>query len=154
MATDSDASVSGLDGPRLHPRVEVERLRDEAARHRSLSDRRAGRWVKVEIALGFPAALLAGVSGATGLASADARIPAALMALTAAGLAAGAAFLRSDARRRANKRARQAWAAVEDRAGRLLVQDSVSSEDLDKLYALHQAALAAYEGVAVRGEAE
>ncbi|MFJ9470818.1 hypothetical protein [Streptomyces caniferus] len=128
------------------PRAEVERLRDEATRQKDLAHRRAEFWVKVDIALGFPAALLAGVSGAAGLASADARVPAALVALAAAGFAAGAGFLRSDSRRLGNKRARQAWAAVEAGARMKLAKDHVLPEDLGAVLESRQAALAAYEG--------
>ncbi len=78
-----------------------------------------------DIALGFPAALLAGPAGAAGLASTDVRVPATLVALASAGFAAGAGFLRSDTRRRANKRARHAWASVEARAMVALTQEHV-----------------------------
>ncbi|MFD4947855.1 hypothetical protein ACFWNT_36380 [Streptomyces sp. NPDC058409] len=146
--------VTSADGTtRLSPdefahrlRAEIERLRDEATRQRKLAHRRAEFWAKADIALGFPAALLAGAAGATGMASADARVPAALAALASAGFAAGAGFLRSDARRRANKRARHAWASVEARAMVALTQEHVSHEDLGDLLECRQAALAAYDG--------
>ncbi|WP_405835744.1 hypothetical protein OG528_02295 [Streptomyces platensis] len=127
-------------------RAEVERLCDEALRQKDLAHRRADFWAKVDIALGFPAALLAGVSGAAGLASADARIPAALVALTAAGCAAGAGFLRGDNRRVANKRARQAWASVEAKARMKLAKEQLDPEDLGEVLERRQIALAAYEG--------
>ncbi|MEU8782490.1 hypothetical protein [Streptomyces sp. NPDC048637] len=127
-------------------RTELERLRDEAIRQKDLAHRRADFWVKVDIALGFPAALLAGASGAAGLASVDARIPAALLALIAAGCAAGAGFLRGDSRRVANKRARQAWAAVEAAARMKLAKERAVLEDLGEVLAGRQLALAAYEG--------
>ncbi|WP_260148775.1 hypothetical protein [Streptomyces sp. PanSC9] len=41
-------------------------------------------WRLTHAALGLPAAVLAGISGATGLSSADARIPAAVLALVSA----------------------------------------------------------------------
>ncbi|MFE7042690.1 hypothetical protein [Streptomyces atratus] len=146
--------VTSADGTtRLSPdefahrlRAEIERLRDEAARQRKLAHRRAEFWAKTDIALGFPAALLAGAAGAAGLASADVRVPAALAALASAGFAAGAGFLRSDARRRANKRARHAWASVEARAMVALTQEHVTHEDLGDLLECRQAALAAYDG--------
>ncbi|MET7616076.1 hypothetical protein [Streptomyces sp. NPDC005408] len=127
-------------------RAEVERLRDEAMQQLNLADRRARIWVIVDIALGFPAALLAGASGAAALATADARVPAALLALVAAGFSAGAAFLRSDSRRIANKRARQAWASVEAEASLVLTQEHLDREALRALFGTRQAALAAYEG--------
>ncbi|MEW1750001.1 hypothetical protein ACIQU1_18135 [Streptomyces angustmyceticus] len=147
MATTPPGPVSvSRNEPSSRPRAEVERLRDEATRQKDLAHRRAEFWVKVDIALGFPAALLAGVSGAAGLASADARVPAALVALVAAGFAAGAGFLRSDSRRLANKRARQAWAFVEARARMKLAKERVLPEDLGEVLESRQAALAAYEG--------
>ncbi|MFE7112700.1 hypothetical protein ACFU98_37850 [Streptomyces sp. NPDC057575] len=146
--------VTSADGTtRLSPdefahrlRAEIEQLRDEAACQRKLAYRRAEFWAKADIALGFPAALLAGSAGAAGLASADVRVPAALAALASAGFAAGAGFLRSDARRRANKRARHAWASVEARAMVALTQEHVTHEDLGGLLECRQAALAAYDG--------
>lgn len=127
-------------------RAEVERLCEEATRQKDLAHRRADFWARADIALGFPAALLAGVSGAAGLASADARVPAALVALTAAGCAAGAGFLRGDSRRVANKRARQAWASVEATARMKLAQDRLEPGDLGEVLESRQVALAAYEG--------
>ncbi|MEU1280617.1 hypothetical protein [Streptomyces sp. NPDC005805] len=130
-------------GERL--RVEIERLRQEAGHQRQLAHRRAEWWNKAHILLGFPAALLAGTAGAAGLATPDARIPAALIALASAGFAAGAGFLRGDTRCRANKRARSAWAAVEDAATLALSRPHLSSDDLGTLLPLRQTALAAYD---------
>ncbi|MFD0021928.1 hypothetical protein [Streptomyces sp. NPDC058382] len=147
MATSTDGTTrqSPHDlGHRL--RAEIERMRDEATRQRKLAHRRAEFWARTDIVLGFPAALLAGTAGAAGLASADVRVPAALTALASAGFAAGAGFLRSDTRRRANKRARHAWASVEARAMLALAQENASYEDLGHLLECRQAALAAYDG--------
>ncbi|MFE7355641.1 hypothetical protein ACFU8Q_21235 [Streptomyces sp. NPDC057543] len=147
MATSSDGTTRlNPDGFAHRLRAEIERLRDEATHQRNLAYRRAEFWAKTDIALGFPAALLAGTAGAAGLASADVRVPAALAALASAGFAAGAGFLRSDARRRANKRARHAWASVEARAMVALTQEHVTHEDLGDLLECRQAALAAYDG--------
>lgn len=103
--------------------AEIERLLDEAERRGRGANQRVQFWSVIDIALGFPAAVLAGISGAAGLASADARIPAALLALVSAGFSAGAGFLRSDVRRAANRRSRGAWAEVEAGARLLLVQE-------------------------------
>lgn len=97
-------------------RSELQKLCDEAAKRGRNADHRVSFWAITDVALGFPAALLAGASGAAGLATADARVPAALLALVAAGLSAGAGFLRSDVRRENNKRSRRNWAAVEAEA--------------------------------------
>ncbi|MFG2886504.1 hypothetical protein ACGFYV_30085 [Streptomyces sp. NPDC048297] len=147
MVTSADGTTRPTpDGPAHHLRAEIERLRDEATRQRTLAHRRAEFWAKADIALGFPAALLAGTAGAAGLASADVRVPAALAALASAGFAAGAGFLRSDTRRRANKRARHAWALVEARATVALAQEHMTPGDLGDLLECRQAALAAYDG--------
>ncbi|MFF3244940.1 hypothetical protein ACFYWY_14695 [Streptomyces sp. NPDC002870] len=147
MTTTADGSMRlSADEPRRRLRAEIERLHDEATRQRALAHRRAEFWNKAHIALGFPAALLAGIAGAAGLATADARVPAALIALASAGFAAGAGFLRSDARRIANKRARGAWADLEGKAGLKLAHEQLTPEDLRELLDARQIALAAYDG--------
>ncbi|GGO83828.1 hypothetical protein [Wenjunlia tyrosinilytica] len=144
------------DGTTASRRAELERLRDEAERQRRISHRRVAMWGSLDIVLGFPAAVLAAVSGATGLATADARVPAALLALISAGFAAGASFLRSDVRQVANKRSRSAWTAVEAEA-RLALADEVYRDPqrlhraLRHLFDGRQAAMAAYEGEAPNG---
>ncbi|MGW5057502.1 hypothetical protein ACWEQ2_09445 [Streptomyces sp. NPDC004096] len=146
MATPADRTTRlSPDEPAHGLRAEIERLRDEATHQRKLAHRRAEFWTKTEIVLGFPAALLAGTAGTAGLASADARVPAALAALASAGFAAGAGFLRSDTRRRANKRARHAWASVEAKATVALAQQHVTPELLGDLLECRQTALAAYD---------
>ena len=132
-------------------RTEVERLRDEATRQVGRADRRAHLWAVVDVALGLPAALLAAVSGTAGLASSDARVPAAFLALIAAGFSAGVGFLRSDTRRVANKRSRQAWAAVEAEAILVLTHHvyldrEALAQALRSLFDRRGAAMAAYEG--------
>lgn len=131
-------------------RGEIVRVREEAVRQVNRADRRAHAWAVVDIAFGLPAALLAAVSGAAGLATADARVPAAVLALVSAGLSAGAGFLRSDHRRVANKRSRRAWAAVEAEAFLVLVRaEDMDRDTLDRalrsLFDKRQAAMAAYE---------
>ncbi|MEU9376476.1 hypothetical protein AB0D94_22250 [Streptomyces sp. NPDC048255] len=105
-------------------RAEVERVLAEAARRERSAHQRVRFWGVMNIALGFPAAVLAGISGAAGLSSPEARVPAALLALVASGFSAGAGFLRSDVRRTENRRTRVAWAEVEAGARLLLTQES------------------------------
>jgi len=144
-------SVSGLERTapglaRLH--TEVEHLRDEALRKMNWADRRGTFWALLDVGLGFPAALLAGLAGATGLAT-TARVPAAVLALLSAGFSAGAGFLRSDARRIKNKRARLAWGAVEAEARLVLALDldhDGCEAALRRLFDKRQDALTAYEG--------
>lgn len=112
-------------GQVTHVRAEVERVLAEAERRERAAHQRVRFWSVTDIALGFPAAVLAGLSGAAGLASPDARVPAALMALVSAGFSAGAGFLRSDVRRAANRRSRLAWAEVEAGARLLLAQETL-----------------------------
>ncbi len=147
MATTTDGATPPLPDESAHrARTQAELLRAEATQHKKLAHRRAEFWAKADVALGFPAALLAAVSGSAALASADARVPAALGTLLSAGFAAGAAFLRSERRRQANKRSRHAWAAVEGKASVLLAREGIGSADLAELYEVRQTALAAYEG--------
>ncbi|MFI1471146.1 hypothetical protein [Streptomyces wuyuanensis] len=147
MASSADGTITPApDGTAGRLRAEIEGLREEATRQRNLAHRRAEFWARADVALGFPAALLAGVAGATGLATADARIPAALLALASAGFAAGAGFLRSATRCRANKRARRAWAAVEGLAAVTLAQPHTTPADLAELLEHRLAALSAYDG--------
>lgn len=115
-------------------RTEVQRVLDEAEQRERSAHHRVRFWTVMDVALGFPAAVLAGVSGAAGLTSPDARVPAALLALVSAGLSAGAGFLRSDVRRARNRRSRLAWAQVGARARLLLAQET----ELDR-EALHEA---------------
>ncbi len=134
-------------------RAEAERLLEEARRELRNADRRVGFWTVVDIGLGFPAAVLAGVSGAAGLASAEARVPAALLALVSAGLSAGSGFLRSDVRCAANRRSRRAWGDVEAKARLLLAQEPEldrggAQEALRALFQARQAALASRDASA------
>src|SRR5487761_45424 len=66
--------------------------------------------------LGLPAAVLAAVAGATGLISAAGRVPAAVIALVAAGLTAAATFLNSDDNQKSNIVMSAAWSELADDA--------------------------------------
>ncbi|WP_329528661.1 hypothetical protein [Streptomyces sp. NBC_01462] len=70
-------------------------------------------WRYTHAALGLPAGVLAGISGATGLSSADARIPAAVLALVSAGLGAAIAFLKPGMHQRAAHARRRVYLALE-----------------------------------------
>ncbi|WP_405827195.1 hypothetical protein [Streptomyces sp. NBC_00105] len=124
MAGDNTQHQGDPQGQVTPVRAEVERVLVEAERRERSAHQRVRLWGVMDIALGFPAAVLAGISGAAGLASPDARVPAALLALVSAGLAAGAGFLRSDARRAENRRSRLAWAEVEAGARLLLASET------------------------------
>ncbi|MPY63267.1 hypothetical protein FNH08_40765 [Streptomyces spongiae] len=93
-------------------------------------------WHSTHILLGFPAAVLAAISGAAGLASADLRVPAALLALLAAGFSAGEGFLRSDSRAAVNQRRKVAWRVLEAEARLVMAREAYT--DPSTLYdALH-----------------
>ncbi|MEV4972234.1 hypothetical protein [Streptomyces scopuliridis] len=108
-------------------RAEVEKLITEAQIGARRAQRRAKLWHAAYLSLGFPAAVLAGISGAAGLASAGARVPAAILALLAAGFSAGSTFLRADARHMTNLRRRYAWQNLETRARLVLAYDAYES---------------------------
>jgi hypothetical protein len=86
----------------------AERANDEAQRSRVV----ASRWSTTHLALGLPTAVLAAVAGATGLASAAGRIPAAILALAAAGLSAASTFLKGDSRAADTWKRAAAWSTL------------------------------------------
>jgi len=79
--------------------------------------RRASHWWgRAYYMLGLPAAVLATVAGATGLASTAGRVAAAIIALVAAGLTTTATFLNSDKNQRRNIAMSAAWSDLADDA--------------------------------------
>jgi hypothetical protein len=95
---------------------QLRRLRSELAALTSDAFERSGKcqfwallWQVTDLVVGLTTAILAAVAGATGLASTAGRIPAAIMALAAAALAAATRFLRSSERYERNWRRRVAW---------------------------------------------
>lgn len=98
--------------------------------------RRASRWWgRGYYMLGLPAVVLATVAGATGLASTAGRVPAAVIALVAAGLTTAVTFLHSDDNQRRTIGMSAAWSELADDA-RLhslrYVQASAGLDDPDK----------------------
>ncbi|MGW3037459.1 hypothetical protein ACWDCB_40470 [Streptomyces sp. NPDC001178] len=85
-------------------------------------------WRFTHAALGLPAAVLAGISGATGLSSESARIPAAVLALISAGVGAAIAFLKPEVHQRAAHARRRAYLALEVEARFALTQAASSGE--------------------------
>ncbi|MBO3675715.1 hypothetical protein [Streptomyces sp. NEAU-YJ-81] len=135
------AAQGAADDPRLLAlRAEVEKLITEAQIGARRAQRRAKLWHATYLSLGFPAAVLAGISGAAGLASAGARVPAAILALLAAGFSAGSTFLRADARHMTNLRRRYAWQNLETRARLILAYDAYEGAEH-----LHTALLGLHE---------
>jgi hypothetical protein len=66
--------------------------------------------------LGVPAAVLATIAGATGLASTAGRVPAAIIALVSAGLATATSFLNSNQNKVHNTRLSADWQKLADDA--------------------------------------
>ncbi|MGP4012146.1 hypothetical protein [Streptomyces sp. 4N124] len=124
--TPADARLAALRG-------EVDKVINEAQIGARRAQRRAKLWHATYLGLGFPGAVLAGISGSVGLASAGARVPAAVLALLAAGFSAGSTFLRADARHSTNLRRRYAWQNLEWRAR--LVKAYDAHESAERLYA-------------------
>jgi uncharacterized iron-regulated membrane protein len=85
-------------------------------------------WRLTHAALGLPAAVLAGISGATGLSSEGARIPAAVLALVSAGLGAAIAFLKPEVHQQAAHARRRAYLALEVEARFALTRAASSGE--------------------------
>ncbi|MFD9883096.1 hypothetical protein ACFWZT_16760 [Streptomyces alboflavus] len=122
---DGSADGGGPSGERMrHLAEEVRQIAAEARIGARRAQRRSKLWNATYICLGFPAAVLAGISGAAGLASPGARVPAAILALLSAGFSAGATFLRADARQMANLRRRYAWQNLETRARLILAHEA------------------------------
>ncbi|NBE56974.1 hypothetical protein, partial [Streptomyces boluensis] len=121
---DGDSGGGQADGRMRHLSQEVEGIAAEARIGARRAQRRGKLWNATYICLGFPAAVLAGISGAAGLASPGARVPAAILALLAAGFSAGSTFLRADARQMANLRRRYAWQHLETRARLVLAHEA------------------------------
>ncbi|WP_157253096.1 hypothetical protein [Nonomuraea typhae] len=113
----------GADAQVQHLRAEIERIIAEAQAQAGQARWWSSFWRVAHIVLGLPAVVLATLSGATGLSSADARIPAAVLALAAAALTAGAGFLRSDARASASRARKNAWWQLEAEARMVLARD-------------------------------
>ncbi|MGW2508973.1 hypothetical protein ACWC0A_06020 [Streptomyces scopuliridis] len=140
-STSAGAAQGAAGGARLLAlRAEVEKLITEAQIGARRAQRRAKLWHATYLSLGFPAAVLAGISGAAGLASAGARVPAAILALLAAGFSAGSTFLRADARHMTNLRRRYAWQNLETRARLVLAYDAYEGPEH-----LHTALLGLHE---------
>jgi hypothetical protein len=84
---------------------------------RAFDMRRSARWWgRTYYVFGLPAAVLATIAGATGLASTAGRVPAAIIALISAGLTAAATFLNSEGNRKANDQLSACWQELADDA--------------------------------------
>ena len=115
---------------------EIAQLRSDLVDFTQDLDKRTDRagfatraWQALDYILGLPAAVLATISGTTGLASTTGRVPAAVMALIAAGLTAVTSFLHSNDNHSRSRERRNAYLSLESdtrlelaRAGRLDAQ--------------------------------
>lgn len=77
---------------------EIEDFRKDCQRLAHIGSVQARNWELVHSVLGLPAAVIAAISGTTGLTATGARVPAAILALISAGLVAAASFLHPQVR--------------------------------------------------------
>lgn len=89
-------------------------------KHATKRGGKARRWATIwqwtDVLSGLVAAVLAVTAGAAGLADLAGRVPAAILALSAGGLAAANQFLGSGVRYERNRKRRNAWKALEQDA--------------------------------------
>jgi hypothetical protein len=93
--------------------AELDKLIDDAGGRAKSTHLYVRLWQVVDVIFGFLAATLAAVAGAAGLASTAGRVPAAILALCAAGFAAANQFLGSGERFERNRKRRNAWEVLE-----------------------------------------
>ena len=86
------------------------------------TQRASKRWGRAYYMLGLPAAVLATIAGAAGLASTAGRIPVAIITLTAAGLATAATFLNSNENKQHNTKLSAAWQELADDVRLVVIQ--------------------------------
>lgn len=94
------------------------------------AQRASKRWGRAYYSLGLPAAVLATIAGATGLASTAGRIPAAIVALISAGLTTAAAFLNSNENKQQSTRLSAAWQELADDVRLVVIQYGQSVSNL------------------------
>jgi hypothetical protein len=102
---------------------ELNEVLKEAEQEIPKACRQTKRWTLTHYALGIPAAVLAAMAAATGLASTAGRIPAAIIALTAAGVSAVAAFLNGTKRAQEYARSTADWESLRDLVSVCLATD-------------------------------
>jgi hypothetical protein len=93
--------------------AELDKIIDDAGQRAKSMRLYVKLWQGIDIVFGLLAATLAAVAGAAGLASTAGRVPAAILALCAAGFAAANQFLGSGQRFERNRRRRNAWEVLE-----------------------------------------
>lgn len=93
--------------------TELDKLIDDAGKRAKSMRVYVKLWQVIDVIFGLLAATLAAVAGAAGLASTAGRVPAAILALCAAGFAAANQFLGSGERFEKNRRRRNAWEVLE-----------------------------------------
>jgi hypothetical protein len=93
-------------------RSELDKLIDESEQAFKTHLGRTRFWRRMDVSLGLPAAITAAAAGATGLASAGGRIPAAIIALVSAALSAAVVFLRAEQQVKSHTELSAAWAAL------------------------------------------
>lgn len=94
----------------------LEQVVEQSEKAAEWHGRRAALYGSLHILLGLPTVVLAAIAGATGLASTAGRVPAAIIALCAAALAAATGFLGSHGQREYHQRMYAEWTRVGDKA--------------------------------------
>lgn len=92
--------------------AELDSLDAEATRSSTVARRAGSVWRGIRLSLGLMSAIAAALAAATGLASTAGRVPAAILALVAAGLSAASTFIRSEDRESSNRQAVSAWSTL------------------------------------------
>jgi hypothetical protein len=91
----------------------LQRLIAEARERAAWHEKHAARWARAYYTLGIPAAVLAGIAGATALASTTTRVVAGIIALTSAGISAAAIFLDSRNHQQHHRILAAKWSTLE-----------------------------------------
>lgn len=91
---------------------ELDRLAAVARNGADWQERRAARWAPLYYSFGVVAAILAGVAGATALASTTNRVTAGIIALASAGIGGAATFLNSRNHQQHHRNIAAAWSIL------------------------------------------
>ncbi|GAB3973583.1 hypothetical protein [Plantactinospora veratri] len=113
MTLDRDGIAAEASRIRKDLQAEAMRIAEAAAAEARSAAAVARRWNTVYLVLGLPTAIVAAVAGAAGMASADGRVPAAILAFVVAGASGAATFLGAESRALEARRRASSWRALE-----------------------------------------
>ena len=114
LATESPDEGDSLLAKRIHQALKE--IIDGSVQASDWHSRRAALYGRLYFAFGLPAAVLATLAAATGLASTAGRVPAAIIALVSAGISAAGAFLDSGGQRKYHQQMSAQWYMVAGQA--------------------------------------